>query len=351
MINNENKIYHTIIIWSGPAWHTAAIYLARSGLAPLMFEWFYAGWVAAWWQLTTTTEVENFPWFADGISGPALMENMRTQSINNGVQILTQTVDKVDLSRNNEDKTLIIYSNNQSYHTRSIIISTWATAKKLDIPWVDKYWMKGISWCAVCDGALPIFRDKVLAVVGWWDVAMEEAMHLSKFGSEVLLIHRRDSFRASKSMQDRVLGNEKIKIIRNTQVKEVYWDENIINGLKLINNDGKEYDIEVWWLFFAIWHTPNTWFLDGQVELDESGYIYTYNRVCEEAINGKKPLSPQKEIKFKDGKRRYWTCTSISGVFAAGDVADKVYRQAITSAGTWCMAALDCERRLQENSI
>lgn len=345
----ENKIYNTIIIWSGPAWHTAAIYLSRSGLEPLMFEGFYAWGVAAWWQLTTTTEVENFPWFADGISGTKLMEEMRAQSINSGATILTQTVDKVDLSRSNPNQSLIVYSQDNQYETKSIIIATWATAKKLDIPWVNEYRMKGISWCAVCDWALPIFRDKKLVVVWWWDVAMEEAMHLSKFGSEVLLIHRRDSFRASKSMQERVFNNKKIKIIRNTQVKEVYWDEKILTWLKLIDNDWKEYDTQASGLFFAIWHTPNTWFLDGQVEIDETGYIITYRRVCEEAVNGKRPLTPEKEIKFKDGKRRYDTCTSVSWVFAAWDVADKVYRQAITSAGTWCMAALDCESWLQLN--
>lgn len=345
----QNKIYNTIVIWSGPAWHTASIYLSRSGLEPLMFEGFYAWWVAAWWQLTTTTEVENFPWFAHGISWPKLMEEMRVQSINSWTKILTQTVDQVDLSRDNDRKTLIVYSNGEQYHTESIILATWATAKKLDVPWVEKYRMKGISWCAVCDWALPIFRNKILAVVWWWDVAMEEAMHLSKFWSEVLLIHRRDSFRASKSMQERVMNNNKIKIIRNTQVKEVHWDESTVNWLTLIENNWNESTVNIWGLFFAIWHTPNTWFLDNQLELDENWYIVTYRRVCEEAVNGKKPLTPEKEIKFRDGKIRYDTCTSVSGVFAAWDVADKIYRQAITSAGTWCMAALDCERWLEDN--
>lgn len=319
----KNKIEDVIIIWSWPAGHTAAIYLARAGLRPLMFEWFYAWGVAAWGQLTTTTEVENFPWFPNGISGPKLMEDIRSQSINNWVTIITQTVDKADLSRNNKDNTLLVRSNNEIYSTKSLIIATGATAKKLDIPWVDEYWMKGISGCAVCDGSLPLFRNKVLAVVWGGDVAMEEAMHLSKFGSQVLIIHRRDSFRASKSMQERVMTNEKIKIIRDTQVKTVYGDGNSITWLKLLENNGKEYTLEVGGLFFAIWHTPNTGFLNGQIGLDETGYILLQRN------------------------ENYNTSTTAEGVFAAGDVADKVYRQAITSAGTWCMAALDCEKWLQ----
>lgn len=313
--------HNLIIIWSWPAWHTAAIYAARANLQPLMFEGLLAWGVAAGWQLTTTTTVENFPGFPHGIMWPELMDNMRQQSLNNGVEIKTQTVDSVDLSI----KPFKVTARWQDYFAHSLIIATGATAKKLDKPWVTEYWMRGISGCAVCDGALPIFRNKTLIVIWGWDVAMEEATHLSHFWSKVIIILRRTKadLRASKAMQERVFANEKIEFMENSELHEVVWNGDLMSGVKIINNLTWEItDVSAGWLFFAIGHTPNTGFLGGQIEVDESGYIIT---------------------------QKWNTSTSVSWVFAAWDVQDKVYRQAITSAWTWCMAALEAEKRLQEN--
>lgn len=315
-----NPIENLIIIWSWPAGHTAAIYAARADLKPLMFEWFLAGGIAAGGQLTTTTEVENFPGFPTGIQGPELMENMRKQSLHNGTRIVTKTVDKVDLSV----RPFKVMVWDDTYETQSLIIATGATAKKLDIPGVKEYWMRGISGCAVCDGALPIFRNKVLAVIGGGDVAMEEATHLAKFASKVLILIRRGKgdLRASRAMQERVFANEKIEFLEYSEAVEVLGNGKLISGLKIANNQtGIISEVEVWGLFFAIGHTPNTTFLDGQIALDDAHYIIT---------------TP-------------WTTkTSVEGVFAAGDVQDHIYRQAVTSAGTGCMAALEAEKFLQE---
>ncbi len=313
-------IENLIIIWSGPAGHTAAIYAARADLNPLMFEWRLAGGVAAGWQLTTTTEIENFPGFPTGIQGWELMDNMRKQSINNGARILTRTVNSVDFSV----RPFKVFVGDDTYETQSLIIATGATAKKLDIPGVNEYRMKGVSGCAVCDGALPLFRDKVLAVIGGWDVAMEEAMHLAKFWSKILILIRRSKadLRASKSMQERVFANPKIEFLEYTEALEVLGDGKLINGLKIKQNQTQATtSIEIGGLFFAIGHTPNTAFLGGQVTLDEAGYITT---------------------------EKWTTYTSIPGIFAAGDVQDHIYRQAITSAGTGCMAALEAEKFLNE---
>jgi len=304
-----------IIIWSWPAGHTAAIYAARANLSPLMFEWFLAWWVAAWWQLTTTTIVENFPWFPDGIDGTQLMNNMRQQSINSWTKILTETVDSVDLY----SSPFKVNVWNSVYETQSIIIATWATAKRLWIPWEEIYRQKWISACAVCDGWLPIFRNKTLVVIWWWDVAAEEALHISHFTSKVLLLVRRDELRASKAMQDKLMNNEKIEIMRNTEALEALW-ENFLTWLKIKNNKtGDESILECWGLFYAIWHTPNTSFLNWQINTDKTWYIIT---------------------------NPWTTQTNIPWVFAAWDVQDKKYRQAITSAGSGCMAALEAEKYL-----
>lgn len=300
-----------IIIWSGPAWHTAAIYAARANLKPLMFEGFMAGWVAAWWQLTTTTVVENFPWFPDGIDGTMLMMNMRQQSLNAWTRIETKTVDKVDLSQN----PFKVFVWNDVIETKSIIIATWATAKRLWMKWEDLFRQKWISACAVCDGGLPMFRNQPIVVVWWWDVALEEAMHLSHFGSKVYVIVRRDVLRASKAMQDKAMANQKLEFVRNSEVQEAFGNQ-FLEWVKIKNKDWSESTLGCKWMFYAIGHTPNTEFLWWQIELDETWYIQT---------------TP-------------WTAkTSVEWVFAAWDVQDKKYRQAITSAWTWCMAALECE--------
>lgn len=307
-----------IIIGSGPAGHTAAIYAARANMEPLMFEGFMAGGIAAGGQLTTTTVIENFPWFPTGIDGTQLMMNMREQAINAGTRIKTETVDSVDLS----SRPFKVVSSGQTYEAQSLIIATGAIAQRMNIPGEDKYRQRWISACAVCDGALPMFRNKTLVVIGGGDSAIEEANHLTHFASKVIMLVRRDVFRASKAMQDRAFKNPKIEIKRNTQAVEAVGDENILTGVIVKNNKTEESEtIDCAGLFYAIGHRPNTDFLAGQVELDEAGYIKT--------IPGS-------------------TATSVSGVFAAGDVQDKKFRQAITSAGTGCMAALEAEKFLQE---
>ncbi|MBF0430483.1 MAG: thioredoxin-disulfide reductase [Fibrobacteria bacterium] len=312
----------TIIIGSGPGGHTAAIYTARANLQPLMFEGFMAGGVAAGGQLTTTTEVENFPGFPKGIGGPELMMLMREQSVNNGCTIKTQTVDKVDLSVSGGP--FKVFAGNDTYETHSLIIATGATARRMHVPNEEQLWQKGISACAVCDGGLPMFRNKPLVVIGGGDSAIEEATYLTKFASKVYLVHRRDELRASKAMQKRALENEKMEILWNTVMLDVAG-EDVLTGVKLKNvKTDEEYTLEATGLFYAIGHIPNTEFLDGQLETDAQGYIVT------------KPGTSQ---------------TSVEGVFAAGDVQDKIYRQAITSAGSGCMAGLEAERYLAEKGI
>ncbi len=303
-----------IIIGSGPAGHTAAIYAARARLNPLMFEGLLAAGVASGGQLTTTTEVENYPGFLK-ISGPVLMDKMREQSLSCGARIITETVDKVDLTQ----KPFKVWAAGAEYQAKALIISTGATAKRMHLPGEENLWQKGISACAVCDGALPFFRNKVLAVIGGGDSAVEEAVYLTKFASKVLMIVRRDVLRATKVMQERAKNDPKIEIMFNTLPLEVLGDK-FLTGLKIKDaTTNAQSVLNVGGLFYAIGHLPNTAFLEGQLELDEAGYIKT-----------------------KPGT----TKTSVEGVFAAGDVQDKVYRQAITSAGTGCMAALDAEHFL-----
>lgn len=302
-----------VIIGSGPAGHTAAIYAARAELQPLMYEGFMAGGVAAGGQLTTTTEVENFPGFPQGISGPELMNKMREQSIHHGTEIKTETIESVDLSKR---PFVLTVEYGETLEAETIIIATGATAKRLNIEGESEYWQKGMSACAVCDGALPLFRDKPLIVIGGGDSAMEEAMFLTKFGSKVYLVHRRDSFRASKAMQQRVFDNPKIEILWDSSVIKAEGGDFLENAIVENLKTGEKQNIECSGLFYAIGHTPNTAFLGGQIETDETGYLIT------------KPGTTE---------------TNVPGVFAAGDVQDKKYRQAITSAGSGCAAALEAE--------
>ncbi|XXG46319.1 hypothetical protein AAC387_Pa02g1192 [Persea americana] len=301
------------IIGSGPAAHTAAIYAARAHLHPILFE----GAAAPGGQLTTTTSVHNFPGFPDGIPGPDLVDRFRTQSLSFGTQIITDTVASVDLSAS----PFKISSRSLSVHADSLIIATGAKARRLHFPGSDRFWNHGISACAVCDGAAPIFRNRPLAVVGGGDSAMEEAIFLTRYGSRVYVVHRRDALRASKMMQSRAMADPKIEMVWNSEVVESYGDE-VLEGLKLRNVvSGEVSELEVSGLFFAVGHNPATEFLGGQLELDSDGYVVT------------RPGSTE---------------TSVRGVFAAGDVQDKKYRQAITAAGSGCMAALDAEHYLQE---
>jgi len=316
----ENKVHRMVIVGSGPAGHTAAIYAARANLEPVMYEGWMAGGVASGGQLTTTTDVENFPGFPEGVGGIDLTDNMRKQSERFGTVIIPKTITKADLS--SRPFKLWVEGEEEGEPAalaHSLIIATGATARRLAVPGEETFWQKGVSACAVCDGALPLFRNKPLAVVGGGDSACEEASWLSKFGSKVYLIHRRDELRASKIMAQRVLSNPKIEMVWNSAVEEIYG-EKLVTGLKIKNvSTGDITDLPVSGLFWAIGHVPNTQFLNGQVETDAEGYIKTT------------PGS---------------TVTSVEGVFAAGDVQDKRYRQAITAAGTGCMAALDAEHWL-----
>lgn len=304
-----------VVIGSGPAGLTACIYLSRAMLSPLCIEGFIAGGVAGG-QLMTTTEIENFPGFPEGITGPELMMKIKAQAEKFGTRFLSEDVFSVDLKY----KPFKIESSGSKIEAESLIIATGAAAKRLNLPSEARLWNKGISACAVCDGGLPFFRNQVLAVVGGGDTAMEEALYLTHFASEVLLIHRRDSFRASKAMQQKVISNPKIKIFWDSVIEDAIGD-NFLEGIKVRNlKTGTLEEIKVKGLFYAIGHKPNTDFLKGQVELDSEGYIIT------------KPNS---------------TKTNVDGVFACGDVQDKQFRQAITAAGSGCMAALECERFLQ----
>ena len=320
-MNNKNEQIHpVVIIGSGPAGHTAAIYAARAKLAPVMYEGEYAGGVAAGGQLTTTTDVENFPGFPDGIMGPELMMSMRAQSINYGTTIHTKTVDSVDLTQ----RPFKITGSFGDVFAHVVIIATGATAKRLHIKGEDVFWQKGISACAVCDGALPIFRNKPLVVIGGGDSAVEEASYLTKFASSVTLLVRKDHLRASKVMQDRAFNNPKINILWHTEAQEVTGDQ-LMTHITIKNNQtGNTQTLEANGLFYAIGHEPNTQFLNQQIQVDDTGYIVT-----------------------KAGTMN----TNVSGVFACGDVQDKVYRQAITAAGTGCMAALEAERYLTEHNL
>ena len=314
---SDATIENVIIIGSGPAAHTAAVYAGRAELKPLLFEGFMAGGVAAGGQLTTTTEVENFPGFPEGVSGPVLMDQMRAQSVKYGTTIKTETVDRVDLS----SRPFSVVTVAGEYRAQAVIIATGATAQRLGLPGEDQYWQRGISACAVCDGALPIFRDKPLVVIGGGDSACEEAGYLSKFGSSVTMLVRRDELRASKAMQQRVFNDPKITILWNHNGIETVG-EKLLTGVRVRNNKtGEEQLLEASGLFYAIGHIPNTEFLAGQLATDEVGYLIT------------KPDSTQ---------------TDIPGVFACGDVKDRVYRQAVTAAGSGCMAALEAERYLVE---
>ena len=308
-----------VIIGSGPAAWTAAVYAARAELNPLVFEGEPSREMLPGGQLMFTTEVENYPGFPDGITGPDMMQKFKEQAVRFETRVVMENVESVSFG---DRPFLIRPSRSEPVLAETVIIATGARANWLGLENEQRLAQigGGVSACAVCDGALPFYRDKRLMVVGGGDSAMEEALYLTKFASEVVIVHRRDEFRASRIMADRVLNHEKTRVLWNRQVVEVHGEQEITGvRLKDTQGDGEE-DMEVGGLFVAIGHTPNTAFLDGQLDIDPQGYILT-----------------------KDAFR---TTTSVPGVFAAGDVMDSYYRQAVTSAGTGCMAALDAERFL-----
>ncbi len=315
----EVSVENVVIIGSGPAGYTAAIYAARANLKPFVFEGYQMGGLPGG-QLMTTTEVENFPGFPDGITGPELMDNMKAQAQRWGAQLVTEDVIEVDFSH----RPFVIRSEELEVRAHTVIIATGATARRLGLPSEARLWSKGISACAICDGATPIFKNESLAVIGGGDSAAEEAVYLTKYGSHVNLLVRGDKMRASKAMQDRVVSNPKITVHWNTVADDVYGTD-LLEGLKIHNTaTGEATDLPVKGLFYAIGHRPNTALFGGQIELDEVGYVKT------------QPGS---------------VLTSCEGVYAAGDVQDHEYRQAVTAAGTGCMAALLAERWLSEHNL
>lgn len=315
----HNKV---TIIGSGPAAHTAAIYLARAEIKPVLYEGMMANGIAPGGQLTTTTEIENFPGFPEGLMGSELMDRMKAQSLKFGTEIITETVSKVDFSSKPFKLWTEFNEDAEPITTDAVVIATGASAKRLHLPGEDTYWQQGISACAVCDGAVPIFRNKPLAVIGGGDSACEEALFLTKYGSKVYMIVRKDYLRASKVMQKRVQNNPKMEVVYNTVTLEAKGDGKFLNAISVKNVKTDEVsDLPVNGLFYAIGHTPATSVFKDQLDTDEVGYIKTV------------PGS---------------TATSVPGVFAAGDVQDKKYRQAITSAGTGCMAGLDAEHYIAE---
>ena len=316
---SEAQIENLVIVGSGPAGYTAAIYAARANLQPLLITGFQRGGIPGG-QLMTTTHVENFPGFPDGVLGPDLMDLMKAQAVRWGTHLLEADADSIDLSQ----RPFRIEADGQLILAHALVIATGASANRLNLPSEAQYWSQGISACAICDGATPQFRNEELAVVGGGDSACEEAVYLTKYGSHVHQIVRSDQLRASAAMADRVLANPNITVHWNSEVTDVQgngWMESL--SLRDRGSDNVE-TLAAKGLFYAIGHTPNTELLQGQLDLDEKGYLKT-----------------------KSGRPE----TSIDGVFAAGDVADAEWRQGITAAGSGCKAALAAERWLTHHNL
>jgi thioredoxin reductase (NADPH) len=308
----SDDVRDLIVIGSGPAGYTAALYAARANLEPLVLKGLDAG-----GQLMLTTDVENYPGFADGILGPELMDQMEKQAARFGAEILAVHVTEVDLA----ERPFTVKAGDQRWLARTIIVATGATARWLDVPGEAKLRGRGVSACATCDGFF--FRDRELVVVGGGDSAMEEATFLTKFASKVTIVHRRHEFRASAIMAERALSNPKIEVIWNSVVEEVLGDD-AVTGVRLRNVETDDVsELRTDGVFMAIGHDPNTSLFRGQLELDDAGYV--------------KVAEPR-------------TATDVDGVFAAGDVTDRIYRQAVTAAGQGCKAAIDAERFLEDTS-
>lgn len=294
-----------VIIGSGPAGLTSAIYAGRSNLNPIVLAGNEPG-----GQLMNTTKVENYPGFTEGIDGPELMNQMLNQAERYGAKLIYKNAIEVDIS--NDIKTIRTETNDE-YLTKSIIIATGATPRRLGLENEEKFWGRGVSTCATCDG--PLYKDKTVAIIGGGDSAMEEASYLSKFAEKVYIIHRGEEFKASKIMQERVLENDKVEIIWNSEVEDINGDE-YVTGLEIINNKTEnKSDLIIDGMFLAIGNTPNTEFLENQIELDKDGYVKSVDGIS----------------------------TSVEGIFVAGDIVDPKYKQAIAAAGVGAKAAIDVE--------
>lgn len=321
---SEPKLETVVIIGSGPAAWTAAVYAARANLDPVVYEGEPSREMIPGGQLMFTTEVENYPGFPDGITGPEMMDKFRAQAVRFGTRVVGEAIKEVDFTTHPYTLTP---GWSEPIQARSVIVATGARANWLGLDNELRLAQSGggVSACAVCDGALPFFRDQELAVVGGGDSAMEEALYLTKFASKVYIVHRRDKLRASRIMADRALADEKIEVLWNRQVVEVHGEDSI-TGVTLEDTvTGQRSELALGGLFVAIGHTPNTGFLGGTITLDETGYI----------------VLPES----------WRTATNVPGVFAAGDVMDSYYRQAVSAAGTGCMAALEAERWLAHHEI
>lgn len=312
-MTTSSTVHDVIIIGSGPAGYTAAVYAARAQLKPLVFEGTQFG-----GALMTTTEVENYPGFRNGITGPELMDEMREQALRFGADLRMEDVDEVSL----EGPVKTVTVGDETHRARAIILAMGAAARHLGVPGEESLLGMGVSTCATCDGFF--FRDQDIAVIGGGDSAMEEATFLTRFARSVTVIHRREEFRASRIMLDRARANEKITFLTNTAVTEIEGDPKV-TGIRLRDTvTGEESKLAVTGVFVAIGHVPRSDIVRGQVELDEDGYVLTQGRT---------------------------TNTSVEGVFAAGDLVDRTYRQAITAAGSGCSAAIDAERWLAEIGV
>lgn len=324
-----------IIIGSGPAGYTAGLYASRAQLKPLILAGEKAGGL-----LMNTGVVENFPGFHDGVLGAQLMDQMRQQAEKFGAEIQYQNVTRVDFSDPSVKKVFIADGEKETeYQADAVIIATGAESIRLGIPGENELFGRGVATCAVCDAAF--YKEKVTSVIGGGDSAMEDTLALTKFAKEVYVIHRRDQFRASKIMQQRVLDNPKVKVLFNTTVQQVVGDQKVQS--LIINENGQEKTLPMDGMFLAIGHTPMTKFLDNQVHIDEHGYIVTRQSATEKGVQ-------MAQQALKDGLLQYPSMTSVEGVFAAGDVVDVRYKQAITAAGQGCATALDAERWLESVS-
>lgn len=322
---------NVIIIGSGPSGWTAALYLARAGLAPLVFAGEKSG-----GQLMLTTVIENFPGFPEGVDGPTLMMNMRQQALNFGSEVKDVNVTSVDFASNPKKVT----AGGQEYEADAVLISTGAETVWLGVPGEQQLIGRGVSCCAVCDAAF--FKGKNTYVVGGGDAAMEDALALTKHAASVTMIHRRDSFRASKIMQERVLGNEKVKVLWNSAITEVKGEGKVEHIVVENVNTHEKQELAADGVFVAIGHKPSTELFSGKIQLDEKGFVVTRFAL------GKQSLALATSATDEHGFIAYPTSASVEGIFAAGDVVDFRYKQAITAAGYGCMAAIDIEKWLEE---